>query len=125
MSKKLNSIIAKGELDNYKTKLTPNNFANFFDVVNRGKMSYFNICKNINFDNTDFIDSSLYSTYLVQENDCWTNISYKMYGTIELWWLIAKFNKVRNPFTELIPGSNIKIPGDEIKEAVLDSIRAL
>ena len=126
MNKKLNNLITNGELKlNNLSKLSQNNFANIFNVVNKGKKSYFNLCKNIKFNNIDSINSSYYSMYLVLDNDCWTNISYKMYGTIELWWLIAKFNNVKNPFTELTAGSYIKIPGDEIKDIVLSRIREL
>lgn len=124
MLKKLNTLKNRKELDT-TTTLGQNSFANLFNVVNRGKLSYFNLCKNLSFDNVEFIDQSLYTTYMVQENDCWTNISYKTYGTIDLWWLIAKFNNVKNPFIGLTPGSYIKIPGDEIKETILDSIKVM
>lgn len=121
---KFNELIKKGEITS-KEKISHNNFANLFNVVNKGKSNYFNISKSINFSNIEFFDKSLYTEYLVQETDCWTNISYKNYGTIELWWLIAKFNNIKNPFTELVPGTYLKIPGDEIKEAVLDTINMM
>ena len=73
-------------------------FANFFKVVNKGEKSYFNICTTINFDNVDKMPSSICSLYEVSAGETWTTISYKVFGTIRLWWLLCKFNNVKDPF---------------------------
>jgi hypothetical protein len=120
---KLNDLLKSEKIDvNNISPLSKNSFANLFNVVNKGENSYFNICSTINFKNVKFIDPSLYSTYTVLETDCWTGISYKFYETVELWWLICKFNDIKNPFTELNTGRVLKIPGETIKNYVLDMI---
>ena len=73
-------------------------FANFFKVVNKGEKSYFNICTTISFDNVDKMPSSICSLYEVSAGETWTTISYKVFGTIRLWWLLCKFNNVKDPF---------------------------
>ena len=73
MKNKLNKLISSGVfkdvsfLDNY-------NFANLFNVVNKGEKSYFNLCRSIYFDIED-ISPDLITVYEVAEGDTWTNIS--------------------------------------------------
>ena len=60
MKNKLNKLISSGVfkdvsfLDNY-------NFANLFNVVNKGEKSYFNLCRSIYFDIED-IDGDFIAT---------------------------------------------------------------
>jgi len=54
-------------------------------------------------------NTSYYELYDVENDDWFEDISYKYYGTINLWWLIAMFNNVINPFEYLEPGLQIKI----------------
>jgi hypothetical protein len=54
-------------------------------------------------------DVAFFLTYPVGQDEWWDNISYKFYETPFLWWTIAAFNGVVNPFEELIPGTNIQI----------------
>lgn len=37
-------------------------------------------------------------------------ISYKLYSTVDLWWVVCQFNGVINPFTDLRVGMLIKVP---------------
>jgi hypothetical protein len=125
MKNKLNDLLQNGVFDSsLTTSLNKNNYANIFSVVNRGAKSYFNLCRGLHFNNVDSIDSGMYQNYTVVENDSWTSISYRFYNTIELWWLICKFNNVKNPFKELEAGTILKIPNDEIKDIVLNTINA-
>lgn len=119
VNKKYNDITYlknKNLLDKY-------NFANFFTVVELGEKSYFNIYRTINFNNIEDVSENYYSSYLVKEGDTWTNISFKFYSTIKLWWLICKFNNIENPFTELIPGTYIKILNKEVATQILETIK--
>ena len=98
MKKKYNDLLKNGTLSiESAEQLKRQSFANLFDVVNRGEKSYFNLCKGISFGNVDSIDQSLYTDYVINEVDTWTSISYKFYNTIELWWLICKFNRYQRP----------------------------
>ena len=121
MKNKLNKLISSGIfkdvsfLDNY-------NFANLFNVVNKGEKSYFNLCRSIYFDIED-ISPDLITVYEVAEGDTWTNISYRNFGTIKLWWLICKFNNIKNPFEEIEAGKIIKIPSKELMETIINVIQ--
>ncbi len=100
--------------------LSKYDFANLFSIVNNGEKSYYNICKTLNFIDSSNIPTSLYSVYEFSIGDTWTNLSYKLFGTIRLWWLLCKFNNIENPFEEIIPGTPIKVPGDQIQTEILD-----
>lgn len=117
--KKYNQI---NELTQFK-KLDQYDFANFFDVVNLGEKSYFNINKTINFNNMDKLQESQYNYYLIKGGDSWTGISFKFYKTIKLWWLICKINNIRNPFSELVEGKYIKILNEQLVKQILISIK--
>ena len=122
-NKKLNSLISNGIFPNEIKKLDTYDFANLFNVVNKGEKSYFNLCKNIYFDNIQYLTSDMVDTYTIVEDDSWSSISYKFYRTYKLWWLICKVNGITNPFYELIPGKEIKIPSKEMVNSILAVIK--
>ena len=37
-------------------------------------------------------------------------ISYEVYGDPSLWWIIAKRNKIKNPYGDITLGMELKIP---------------
>ena len=50
-----------------------------------------------------------FDLYTVKENDRWDLISNRVYGTDKLWWVIAMFNKIHDPFQELHTEDTLKI----------------
>lgn len=47
----------------------------------------------------EFIKNSVvFTTYLVEGNDTWSSIAHKVYGDRRLWWVIALFNNIEDPF---------------------------
>lgn len=44
-------------------------------------------------------------------------ISDDLYRNQKMWWIICLYNGIINPITDLIPGTNLKIPDlDQVKE---------
>ena len=115
------------ELDNLEQVeyLDKYNFARLFDVVQRGKNSYFNLCKTIRFKNIDTMLPKYYSDYEVKPKDTWTNLSFKFFNTYKLWWLLCKFNDVEDPFTELQEGQIIKIPTKQVMRSIIENLDTL
>jgi len=70
---------------------------------------FFNIFRAFTFNEQILFDSSYYTTYEVNNDDWWDNISQRFYRTPNLWWAIAELNGVVSPFEELEAGDNIKI----------------
>lgn len=98
------------------------NFARLFDVIQRSNNSYFNLCKTIRFNNINSMLPKYYANYEVKPKDTWTNLSYKFFNTYKLWWLLCKFNDVKDPFTQLTQGKIIKIPSQEIVRYIIENL---
>jgi len=99
-------------------------FANLFNVYTKDGGGYhFNINKTMYVKGGQDMVSSIYNIYIVQYGDTWTNISYNFYNTIELWWMICKFNEIVNPVSLPVEGSKIKIPVREVVESIVDSMK--
>ena len=96
--------------------------SNIFNVVNKGQNSYFNIAKTINFYNVNELSSDYYQVYKVVAGDTWPLISYKFYNNIKLWWLICKFNNIKNPFVDLKINMILKIPTLNFMSQIIESI---
>jgi hypothetical protein len=77
---------------------------------------FFNILKTINF--PDGLPQNITSNYTVVGNVPFSVLSYKIYGTTSLWWLICLVNKIDNPVKLIDPGTTIKI----IKPGAIDSV---
>lgn len=48
--------------------------------------------------------------YDVEPNDNLQKISYRFFGSAELWWVVADFNDIFDPFDALVPGSTLRLP---------------
>lgn len=58
----------------------------------------------INFNNDYFV-------HKVREDDTLDSLALEYYNNPTFWWLIAYFNKINDPFTELLPKHrSLKIP---------------
>ena len=69
----------------------------------------------------DNLNENLFYTITVNDKTPWTTISYNVYNTIELWWLIVLINKISNP---VLPSSKttLKILKPEYIRSVLSQI---
>ena len=70
---------------------------------------FLNIFRAYSINSSILADTTFYTTYQVGHDEWWDNISYALYGTPRLWWVLALMNDVVNPFEELVEGTNIKV----------------
>ena len=90
-----NDIVDLPDLSNFR-------YENIFKLYTTVDSQYFyNILSTVSF--TEDLDVNLFYNVTVNEKTPWTIISYGAYGTIELWWLIAIINGVKNPL--VLPSS--------------------
>lgn len=75
----------------------------------QNKEYYFNIWRNLILTENEKRDLALYETYVVEENEFWENISWKLYGTVYYWWVLAFFNDIINPFESLYVGQTLRV----------------
>jgi hypothetical protein len=83
-------------------------YENIFNVYQNDNNNYFyNLLAKTNF--PDNLEQAYYDTYVVPyDNMPYTLISYKLYGTILLWWLICSVNKIQNPVYSPTAGTQLK-----------------
>lgn len=101
-------------------------YENIFNVYelensNGNKYVFYNILNKISLPND--IDPAVFEYYTIPGNLPFTTISFSIYGTISLWWLILLTNGIRNPTKLLAPGTKIKVIKREYLPIVLASIQ--
>ena len=72
----------------------------------------------------DKLDKRALFYITVQQQQPWTTISYNVYKTIELWWLILLTNKIYNPFELPSVGTVIAVIKPEYIPDILKEINA-
>lgn len=94
---------------------------NLFNVYNNGSNYFYNLIGTVNIpqdlDPTVYIFFTVTSDYMP-----WTLISYKVYNTIDLWWLICSVNNIQNPLQFAKAGTKLKILAPEYVSAILQQL---
>jgi len=118
-----------GEYQNNITELPSlvgNRYENIFKVYTTEKdrdnaYYFYNIINKVIL--PSIIDQELLGVIDLNTKLPWTTLSYKIYGTINLWWLIYLINKPKNIFYA-DPGIQYKYILPEYIDAVLNDIKA-
>ena len=91
--------------------INSNRYENLFNVFTTIKDSnyyyYYNILNKITIPDTTSDD--VYELYEVNRLLPLTTLSFNIYNTIHLWWLIVIVNKIQNPTKLIAPGSTLRI----------------
>jgi nucleoid-associated protein YgaU len=96
--------------------------ANLFQIIKDGNNNLiFNLSDSISFNITDRTDN-YYTVYKVKPKDTYHNIAYKFYGDRHLWWIITKFNNVKDVCKLPKQGTTLKILSVQIKNQILSLI---
>jgi len=97
------------------------NFENIFNIYQNPDGTYFyNLLQTIVFPPN--LPSNLFTYYTIVYGDTWPFISYKVFKTPNLWWLIMIANNLHNPIKKLINGNILKIPIVSVVREVLDQL---
>ena len=70
-------------------------------------------------------NSFMFEYYNIDEGDFLDDISAKFYGTPTLWWIVAAFNDITNPFEELEVGEPLKILRPDYLYVVFDDLEEI
>lgn len=73
---------------------------------------FLNIFRSYIIDENSLRDISFFESYEVSNGEYWDNVSYNLYRTPYLWWVIALLNNVTNPFEELSDGDQLNVLRD-------------
>ena len=83
---------------------------------------YYNISKAISLGSYE-IDDTKIELIQVKKRAPWTTISFNVYKSIELWWLICIVNKIKNPVLIPAQGTYIKVVKAVYVKEILDDIK--
>lgn len=97
-------------------------YENIFKVYQTGQKNfyYYNILKKIKLPSE--LNELLYDSIELPETMPLTTLSYKIYGTTYLWWMIMIVNNINDP-ANIESGKEIKIIKKAYLKTVLDSIK--
>jgi len=60
---------------------------------------------------TAYLDNTTtYSLYLIKEGDTLDSIALEQYNNPTYYWVLCSFNRIQDPFKELVVGEYIKVP---------------
>ena len=88
---------------------------------NGNQYVFYNILNKVSL--PDNIDDSVFKKFSIPGNMPLTTISYRVYKTIHLWWLIMLCNNIRNPIRLLAPGTVIRTIKPQYLSTVLANIQ--
>lgn len=115
-----------GQYQNYINDL-PNleiyRYENIFKVYQIGgdNVYFYNIIKNIQV--PDDINNQVFDIITLPAQTPLTTLSYSLYGTTYLWWLVCIINGIQNPFDPINAGKQIKVLKKQYLKPVLDAIK--
>lgn len=115
--------ISRGQFQN-DINILPNlprtRFENIFRLYQDSQYYFFNILKTIHLPND--IDPSIINFQTISGTWALPVMSYRIYGTMDLWWLIAIANGIDDPTQLIKAGTKLKIIKKQYVSAVLESI---
>lgn len=101
-------------------------YENFFKlhIVEDGtkEFLFFNILKKINIvEKSSELDSTYFDTYIIDVDIPWVTLSYNVYGTLNLWWLLCLANNIQDATKNPEVGTYLKV----IKPTYVDLVMRL
>ena len=106
-------------------------YENYYDVIKMTDLEHmFNIYEDehndyrYNLNTTLYVDALSHDTYTLNHDLQWPTVSYKLYGTTRLAWLLMKLNDVKaaDVFQYVKAGQTIKyLPTNDVQQ-ILDVI---
>ena len=100
---------------------------NFFSVeqcdTKGGQVeTFFNLNEGITVDGIDELNESLVEPYVCKAGDNLRFISYRKYGSIRYWWLIAKINHIYDALETLEPGRKLYLLKKEQMNYIVNQV---
>ena len=104
-------------------QLGPARYENIFKVYAKGEKYIYNILRRVDID-LNSADPSTFAEAPLQIESPWTNISYHVYGTVDLWWLIYICNKdiFKNPLQMVPGGTKLRVIKTDKLQSILNEI---
>jgi hypothetical protein len=93
-------------------RLARERYENIFKLhVDEDGRYFYNLLQNIFFPKN--LPQGFFNFYDVAPGDTLPFISYKIYKSIHLWWVLCLINDIDNPTVKLEPGTRLKVLKDD------------
>jgi hypothetical protein len=102
-------------------KLNSYYFENYLNVYQDNDYYFYNLADSINIE--QITNPEYFYLYRVIGTKAWTHISYDVYNTINLWWLICLINGIDNPVQLPENGKLIKVLKNDYLKTVLTELK--
>lgn len=86
------------------------------------KVQFSNIFRSYNASPSIQTNSFMFEWYTIEGDEFLDDISSKYYGTPTLWWVIADFNEIVNPYESVENGMSLKILRSDYLYTVFDDL---
>lgn len=111
------------QINELKNEAPKNSLSNVLNVEVVGDNYVYNMMRTLYMLDLDFVESGYFQFYTIKQNETWNSISFNIYGTPKLYWLILKLNDIRDPMFDPVPGTQLRYISEEDALEVIDSIR--
>lgn len=102
-------------------RLRKENYENIFNVYTDEEDRYFyNLLQTVVIPSN--LPENFYDNYVITYGDTWPFISYKIYNTPNLWWLITSVNNIDNPTIQPEISTQIKVLKTRYASLILSQI---
>jgi len=99
------------------------NIFNMYELTNENGNNYvfYNILSKVSIPTN--LDESVFDRYIVDAEMPLTTLSFKLYKTQHLWWLIMAVNNLKNPVKLIKSGSVIKVIKIDYLDIIFNAIK--
>jgi hypothetical protein len=108
-------------IDDLKT-LGDFSYENIFKVYKKDNYYFYNILKKVSLDG--ILRQGVFYNQRIDRRIPYTGLSYMVYDTIDLWWLICIVNNIRNPVQLPPAGGTLKIIYPKLVNNVIKNIKS-
>lgn len=106
-----------------KTRSSTKSIINVLGLIEYEGEEMVNIFKKFSISEGKLGNVEFFDEYIVEYRDDWDSLSFKFYNNHNLWWLLAKYNNIIDPFAELVVGEKIKIIKPVLVSSLVLSLR--
>lgn len=102
-------------------------YENFFKLhiaeEENGDKIFFNLLKKIYIvDKSSDLNPKYFDTYVIDVDLPWVILSYNIYGTLNLWWLLCLANNIQDPTKNPEQGSYLRVIKPTYVELIVNTI---
>lgn len=84
--------------------------------------TFYNLNDGMTIEGIEDIPADYVKSYRVSAGDTLKSISWKLYGSIDYWWIVAKLNRMGDAFTEFEPGARLLVVDKNMLDSIIGTV---